>query len=209
VFKELSQGRKVAIAGLNSEIDEALMEFKKKFKSVSIFRGKENLWSHNKHWAFRRVTYSQSQSQIELIRLMTSGIYQFWKYWIRDREYIESELKLMDPPPVALSLGSNVFFIFIILIIGLIVSAFAFLAENMVRRLVRFSTQKSKVSVESSQRRESTELKHSNAKFGDASIIRDLNDVYLADMNEVIILTVEIIENSNLPGMAEEPVELD
>jgi len=64
---------------------------------------------------------------------MTHGIYQFWKYWLRDRQYIESHLKEESTkPPEALSLSSNVFFVFVVLVIGLVTSTSAFTIENIV-----------------------------------------------------------------------------
>jgi len=168
VFRELANGGKVAIAGLNTEIDEILMEFKKDFKSVTLFRGKENLWSHNKHWSFKWLTYSRVQSKIELVRLINAGIYQFWKYWLRDRKYIVSELKLVDPPPEPLSLGSNVFFVFVILIIGLVTSALVSLLEVFINQIVMYVV-KSKPSVELPLP-ERLQSAQSIARIGDTSI---------------------------------------
>jgi len=67
----------MAIAGYNAEIDEVLAELKSEFKGITFFRGKENLWSHNRNWEFAKITYGQPE--IELIRLMSTGIYHFWK----------------------------------------------------------------------------------------------------------------------------------
>jgi hypothetical protein len=42
MFRELIKGGNVTIAGVNIEMDEAMMEFKKTYKGSMIFRGKEN-----------------------------------------------------------------------------------------------------------------------------------------------------------------------
>ena len=61
---------------------------------------------------------SYSQSHFELVQLMSSGIYEFWKYWVRDRKYYEAKVieENSSASPEPLSLMSNVFFVFIILI---------------------------------------------------------------------------------------------
>jgi len=111
-------GQKLAIIGYNVEIDAFISEMRVEFKSVRIFKGKENLRAQNREWIFPKVYYGQPQ--IEMVRLMTSGIYQFWKYWLHDRKYIETQLKensAVQPQP--LSLSSNLAFVFIILVFGL------------------------------------------------------------------------------------------
>jgi len=127
VARKLINDAKMVVVGYNEEIDEILVEMRSTFKG-HFFRGKENLWSHNKNWYFYKISYSQPRA--ELVQLMSSGIYQFWKYWLRDRNYIESQLKTESTaPPEPLSLSSNVAFVFIILIIGLGISILGFLFE--------------------------------------------------------------------------------
>jgi len=65
---------------------------------------------------------------------MSSGIYQFWKYYLlRDRKDVESKLEYeCTAQPEALTLSSNVPFIFVVLILGLVASVSAFTAENLV-----------------------------------------------------------------------------
>jgi len=137
VYRNLASGRKILIAGLNSEIDAILPELKAKYPTTTFFRGKENLWSHMKNWQFLKITYSQLQA--ELIQLMTGGIYQFWKYWLRDRKYFESKLKESrdSPEPIPLSLRSSVSFMFVILLIGLVSASIAFLVESVYFDLVK------------------------------------------------------------------------
>jgi len=98
-------------------------------RKKTIFRGKEQLWQHTKNWKFLKISYSQPKS--ELVRLMTSGIYQFWKYWLRDRQYLESKLREESrDSPDPLSLRYNISFIFVILIIGILMASSIFLAEH-------------------------------------------------------------------------------
>jgi len=130
IYNELISGSKVAIAGLNTEIDEILSELLSKFKGTTFFQGKEHYWLHTKKWEFPRITYSQPYR--ELVQLMAGGIYQFWKYWIRDRKFIEAQLKdenLAEPEP--LSLSSKVSFMYVVLIFGLIMAGTVFLVENV------------------------------------------------------------------------------
>jgi len=69
-----------------------------------------------------------------LVRLMASGIYQFWKYWLRDRKYIESKLRTESTAlPDPLTLRSNVAFVFVIPIIGLSASVAALCMEFLFR----------------------------------------------------------------------------
>jgi len=124
----IMDGSKVAIAGLNTEIDDILAQFIKENPLVTFFRGKENLWTHMKTWMFQKSNSRQYRQK--LINLMMTGIYSFWKYWLRDRKYIEAELKLMNSPPTPLSLSSNVFFVFVILIFGLVLATIGFLIER-------------------------------------------------------------------------------
>jgi len=61
---------------------------------------------------------------------MSSGIYQFWKYWLRDRNYIESQRRVESTAlPEPLTLSSNVAFVFVILILGLASSVLGFCLE--------------------------------------------------------------------------------
>jgi len=109
-----------------------------KFKKTTFFRGKENYWSHTKKWVFPRITYSYPRH--ELVQLMASGIYQFWKYWLRDRKFIETQLKnenLAEPEPLALS--SKVSFMYIVLIIGLLMAGTIFLTEHVHFRIKGFN----------------------------------------------------------------------
>jgi len=140
VLTEFINGGKMAIAGSNTEINEILMEVRKKYKGLSVFRGKETLWSHHKDWQLPKISYSQPM--IELTQMTTSGIYQFWKYWLRDRQYKEAKLRdenLASPHP--LSLSSNVFFIFVILIIGLVASVISSLLEHTVYLIGKYGVQ--------------------------------------------------------------------
>jgi len=100
--------------------------------------GKENLWPHIKSWAFERFSYNQLP--IELVQLMASGIYQFWKFWIRDRPYIVSQLKEeANASPERLSLTSNLSFVFVVLIIGLLTSLTAFITESLNNELKKYN----------------------------------------------------------------------
>jgi len=128
VFNKLISKGNVAIAGSNSEIDEILLDFKSEFPGHRVFRGKENLWSHQAYWTFLRISFSQPR--FELVQLMQSGVYQFWKYWLRDRKYLESKLKdEHKASPKPLTLSSNATFVFVILIIGLLISVGTFFGE--------------------------------------------------------------------------------
>jgi len=128
---KMSVGRnKVALAGYNSEMNEIMSELRTIFKGVRFFRGKDNLWPHNKYWLFRKFNYNQPKT--ELVQLMASGIYHFWKYWLRDRKFSVSKLKEKHTAlPHPLSLGSNLAFVFIIYVLGLAVSSTALLVENL------------------------------------------------------------------------------
>jgi len=122
VFQNVIGGGKLAIAGLNTEIDELMFELKAKFDKIKVFRGKDNLWSHTQYWLFTKVSYCQPRT--ELVQLQSSGIYQFWKYWIQDRKFNELTLKEeAKATPQPLSLNSNMSFTFVILITGLISAA--------------------------------------------------------------------------------------
>jgi len=129
VFNKLiSKERNVAIAGSNSEIDELLLDFRSEFPGHRVFRGKEKRWSHQAHWTFLRISFSQPQ--FELVLLMERGVYQFWKYWLRDRKYLESKLKdEHKASPEPLTLSSNATFVFVMLIIGLLISVGSFFGE--------------------------------------------------------------------------------
>jgi len=130
VFAKLSSGRKFAYIGLNTEINEIMTELKTEFRTIKFFRRKENLWSHIKNWQFLK--YSYSQPKIELVRLMSSGIYRFWKYWIRDRKYIEFKLREeQSSTPKTLSISSNLGFVFVPLSFGLITSSMVHLLERV------------------------------------------------------------------------------
>jgi len=72
---------------------------------------------------------------------MATGVYQFWKYWLRDRKYIEANLKAeSNSSPNPLSLSSNAAFVFVILIIGLISAAFVFSVEHGVYFYKKYGT---------------------------------------------------------------------
>jgi len=135
VFEQLVKGTKIAIAGSNTEIDEVLLDLKNDYKGTTLFRSIENLWPHNKHWMFSKISYSQSH--FELTQLMASGIYNYWKYWLRDRTYLEAKLR-KDDSPVPLSLRSNVFFVFVILIIGLSATTFTFVLETLIHKFKKY-----------------------------------------------------------------------
>jgi len=98
-------GGKVLILALNRILDTILAELKTEYKNqrITFFRGKENLWPHTKNLGFLRCSYSQPRAK--LVRLTASGIYEFWKYWLRERKYLESEVKeenLDSPDPLGL-----------------------------------------------------------------------------------------------------------
>jgi len=137
IFKKLTSGEKVALAGLNTEINELMIELQAKFSGVRFFKGKVNLWPHNLNWIRPKITYSQQG--IELVRLMTSGVCQFWKYWLRDRQHIESKLKASTAPPEPLSLSSNVSFIFVVLALGLAVAVVGFIIEFSFRTYRKYN----------------------------------------------------------------------
>jgi hypothetical protein len=123
-------GREVAIVGLHSEIEEMLLKLNTDFKGTRFFKGKENLWSHKKVWLFPTLSYDQEHH--DLTRMVIGGIYQVWKYWLRDRKFLEFKVKDEDlASPEPLSLHSNVAFMFVILILGLSTSAIYFLSENL------------------------------------------------------------------------------
>jgi len=128
VFDKLTSGGKAAIVGLNREIDEILFEISVLFPGIRFFRGQDNLWPQNQNWLFTKISYSQTKT--ELVQLMSSGIYQFWKYWIRDRKVVEAKLKeeaTAFPGPLALK--SNVSFTFVLLIFGFLIASSVFVAE--------------------------------------------------------------------------------
>jgi len=126
----VKNGGEVTIVGLHSEIDEMLLKLNEEFKGTRFFKGKENLWSHSKVWLFPTLSYDQEHH--DLTRIVTCGIYQFWKYWLRDRKFIEFKVRDEDlASPEPLSLHSNVAFMFVILILGLSTSAIYFLSENL------------------------------------------------------------------------------
>jgi len=132
LYQRKMNGEKIALVGLNTEIDEWLPELETVFKRIPLFRGKEQLWPHTKNWEFIPEQYHKNTpEQIELIQLIASGIYQFWKYWLRDRNYLESKLKLDLNPPVveALSLSSSVTFVYVILVFGLFSATMSFFVE--------------------------------------------------------------------------------
>jgi len=136
VFRKLISSKKMALAGYSSEIDTVMVQGKAQVEKN--FRGKKNLWPHNKMWRFPKITYCQPQ--IELVELMTTGIYQFWKYWIRDRKYIESKLKDESSDQLKpLSLNSNIPLVFVILTFGLGVSLFVLTVENIRNRLSKYT----------------------------------------------------------------------
>jgi len=134
VFDVLVAGGKTAIGGYNTEIDEMLTELKAVYTKTTFFRGKENIAADNKFWSFSEITYSQPY--IELVQLMAAGIYQFWRYWIRDRKLYLQTMKEETTPPQPLSIRSSTCFIFIILTLGLVVSVAIFLSE-FVPRVIR------------------------------------------------------------------------
>jgi len=75
-----------------------------------------------------------------MVKLISGGIYQFWRYWIRDRKFIESKLKAEDTTETEpLSLGSNVTFIFIVLIIGLVTASVEFVAEVLIHGFCKYN----------------------------------------------------------------------
>jgi len=121
MLRKLAKGGKAAVIGLNSEIDEFLSTVTPEFQRITIFRGKENLWNHNKNWKFSTASYSQPRA--ELVQLMATGIYQFWKYWLHDSRYIVSRQKFEENAnPLAISMSSNVTFVFVILVFGLAIA---------------------------------------------------------------------------------------
>jgi len=138
VYMNLASGNKMMIAGLNSELDKMLSKLKPEYPRTTFFRGKEKFWPHTKSWKFLKISYSQPRTQ--LIQLMNSGIYQFWKYWLRDRTFLESKRKTdAHDSPDPLSLRSCASFMFIVLSIGLVTAAPLFLAEHAYCRLTKYS----------------------------------------------------------------------
>jgi len=88
---------------------------------------------------FKKISYSQTQ--LELIRLIASGIYQFWKYWLRDRQPILSKLKFESrAEPNALSLTTSVSFVLVVLLLGLGSSVLTLLAELVYCGIQKFQT---------------------------------------------------------------------
>jgi len=74
---------------------------------------------------------------------MAAGIYQFWKYWLRDRKYIVLKLKVeQNAKPVAISMISNVDFTFVILILGLGLSLILFMIMIEYYQFIRYLKQK-------------------------------------------------------------------
>jgi len=141
LYLRMMNGEKIALVGLNTEIHEWLPELETVFKSIPLFRGREQLWSDNKNWEFiRYYHYVNNQKQTELIQLIASGIYQFWKYWLRDRKYIESKLKHdLNNSVEALSLNSNVTFVYVILVFGLLSATMCFVIEIMRIKIKSYS----------------------------------------------------------------------
>jgi len=135
VNSEVTSDKKISIAGLNTEIDAILAQLTAEYPRTTFFRGKENLWSAMKHWMLQKGYTNQCRER--LISFVMSGIYQFWKYWLRDRKYIESELQLLNPLPIPLSLRSNIFIVFVILPFGLLIAAIGFTVENLRRFKLR------------------------------------------------------------------------
>jgi len=131
LYQRMKSGEKIALVGLNTEIDEWLPELETEFNRISLFRGREQLWVHTKIWKFyKELHYKNNQRQIELIRLISSGIYQFWKYWLRDRKYIELKLKHdLNDVVEALSLSSCVTFVYVVLVFGLLGATTGFFVE--------------------------------------------------------------------------------
>jgi len=143
VTNEVMSGAKVAMVGLNSEIDEIIAPMALHNPSVTFFRGKDNLWSYMKNWVFVKSSYSQTRQV--LIRFMNHGIYSFWKYWLRDRKYIVSKLKMENRPPIPLSLGSNVFFVFVIIALGFIAAVLVLLFEYLIHKFPEYKQLKATV----------------------------------------------------------------
>jgi len=119
----------VAVAGLNYELDELFEEFQSEFIEIRATRGRDNIFPHFKNWQFHK--YSYNHARAELILFVSRGIYQFWKYWFRDRKYVESKLLYESTvQPEALTRSTNVAFIFVVLVFGQVVSVSVFTAEN-------------------------------------------------------------------------------
>jgi len=139
--KLLNRSEKVVIVGLNTEIDETLKDLNIKLENDRFFRGKENIWPQIKMWEFPMISYSQARD--ELVRLMGSGIYQFWKYWNRDRYYILMKLKhkISSESPNTISLSSNAAFVLVILCLGLATSVMFHVAENTYYYYYKYSCQ--------------------------------------------------------------------
>jgi len=117
MLAELTSGGKVAIAGFNSEIDSLMEIFTaRQARGVTFFRGKDNIWPHMRSWLFDRISFNEMQFQ--LTQLQASGIYQFWKYWLRGRQFELPKLKHSDDP-VPLTLDANIFFVFVAFMLGL------------------------------------------------------------------------------------------
>ena len=109
-----------------------LLKLQSLFPAVRFFKGKENLWAHNKNWKLPTWNFCRPL-RVELVRLISTGIYQFWRYWLRDRQYIVAKLKYEhNARPMPLSLGSNAAFVFVILSLGLSVSIVVLLTEKFV-----------------------------------------------------------------------------
>jgi len=137
VYQNLINGRKVLIVGLNTDIDDILSQLKEEYPRTAFFRGKEKLWPHNKNWQFLQISYNQPR--VELVQLMAAGIYQFWRYWLRDRKHFETELKeAAQDSSYPLSLRSNASFMFVVLCIGLGTAVCIFLTENTYFRLKNY-----------------------------------------------------------------------
>jgi len=71
---------------------------------------------------------------------MASGIYQFWKYWLRDRKFIETKLRSENlAEPELLTLSSNVSFVYVIFIIVLVLVSNVVFRRMCIFRIKKYS----------------------------------------------------------------------
>jgi len=129
IIHHLTTGTKFAFASRTSEIDHFLGVFRQKETDITFFKGKDNFLSQPNHWRFSRIPHSQPY--FRLVQLIASGIYDHWKYWLRERKGLKDSISdyLRGTEPVALSRKSNVFFVFYLLPFGYMISLIVLFTE--------------------------------------------------------------------------------
>jgi hypothetical protein len=133
MMEDLGTCRNVAYLAWNRELDELMSRLNEKCPRIQFFKGRDNLLAKAQNWVFTNILYTTPQARLKAF--LSGGIYDYWKYWLHGRE-IEAGARFTrvnGSSASALSLNSNVTFVFFIMIMGSCMAFAAFLIEQCKR----------------------------------------------------------------------------